>query len=216
MTGKEIYKIWAPTGAKWVDWVRPVPFVGINESFEGYEVDEFLIPKINYIKGAISDMAIIIDLPGNTSIKEGIALARIGFRPIPIYNGTDEQNGATATVDNRTIKMGLIKGALELEKIGIPDNAPPAFLLDTNRMNRYKMNPSVFDNSWDIYAQDMPSAEYFLKNGINKIMVRGESIQKDLKKILYTFQTKGIQIFWINEYENIKQVRLIKPKEKDF
>ena len=216
MTGKEIYKIWAPTEAKWVDWVRPVPFVGINESFEGYEVDEFLIPKINYIKEPISDMAIIIDLPGNNSIKEGIALAKIGFRPIPIYNVTDEQNGATATVDNRAIKMGLIKGALELKKIEIPDNAPPAFLLDTNRMNRYKMDQSVFDNSWDIYAQDMPSAEYFLKNGINKIMVRGESIQKDLKKILYTFQTKGIQIFWINEYENIKQVRLIKPKEKDF
>lgn len=179
MTGKEIYKIWAPTEAKWVDWVRPVPFVGINESFEGYEVDEFLIPKINYIKEPISDMAIIIDLPGNNSIKEGIALAKIGFRPIPIYNGTDEQNGATATVDNRAIKMGLIKGALELKKIEILDNAPPAFLLDTNRMNRYKMDQSVFDNSWDIYAQDMPSAEYFLKNGINKIMVRGESIQKD-------------------------------------
>ena len=211
MTGKEIYKIWAPTEAKWVDWVRPVPFVGINESFEGYEVDEFLIPKINYIKEPISDMAIIIDLPGNNSIKEGIALAKIGFRPIPIYNGTDEQNGATATVDNRAIKMGLIKGALELKKIEIPDNAPPAFLLDTNRMNRYKMDQSVFDNSWDIYAQDLPSAEYFLKNGINKMIVRGEAIQTDLQKILYSFQQKGIIIYLTNGYENTQKVILKKP-----
>ena len=29
MTGKDIYKIWAKEGAKWVDWVRPVPFIGI-------------------------------------------------------------------------------------------------------------------------------------------------------------------------------------------
>lgn len=27
MTGKDVYKIWAPVGARWVDWVRPVPFV---------------------------------------------------------------------------------------------------------------------------------------------------------------------------------------------
>ena len=38
MIGKEIYKIWAPTNKKWVDWVRPVPFVMIDEN---YKVNEF-------------------------------------------------------------------------------------------------------------------------------------------------------------------------------
>ena len=152
--------------------------------------------------------AIIIDLPGNDSIEEGIALARMGYRPVPIFNGTDEQAGAIATVDNNCIKLGLIKGALELEKIKISDNAPPAFLLDTNRMNRYKMDFSVFDNSWDIYAQDMPSAEYFLQNGIKKMIIRGEKIQKDLKKILYKFQEKGMEILFTNGYEEPKRVRI--------
>ena len=30
MLGKEVYKIYAPVGAKWIEWVRPVPFVGID------------------------------------------------------------------------------------------------------------------------------------------------------------------------------------------
>ena len=162
MTGKDFYKIWAPIGAKWVDWVRPVPFVGINENLKIYEVENFTIPQINYIQNPTTETAIIIDLPENNSIKEGLSLAKFGFRPIPIYNGTDQQDGAMATVDNKSIKIGLIKGALELQKMQIDKNAPPAFLLDSNRMNRYKMNLSVFDNSWDIYAQDLPSAEYFL------------------------------------------------------
>ena len=34
MTGIDIYKIWAPTEAKWVDWVRPVPFVGIDNNLK--------------------------------------------------------------------------------------------------------------------------------------------------------------------------------------
>lgn len=216
MTGKDIYKIWAPKGAKWVEWVRPVPFVGITKEFQSYEFNNFIIPNINYIKEQTTDVAIIIDLSGNNSIEEGIATTRFGFRPIPIYNGTDEQEGAIATVDNKSIKIGLIKGALELEKIKISNNAPPAFLLDSNRTNRFKMNPSIFDNSWDIYPQDIPSAEYFLKNGIKKIIVRGQSIQKDLRKILYKFQIKGIKIFLADKYENIKEVKLRKVREKDF
>ena len=30
MRGKEIYKIYAPNGTKWIEWVRPVPFVAID------------------------------------------------------------------------------------------------------------------------------------------------------------------------------------------
>ena len=172
MTGRDIFKIWAPSGAKWVDWVRPVPFIEINEDSNKYELNNFIIPKINYIKELYKDTAIIIDLPGNDSIIEGIALSKIGYRPIPIYNGTNEQEGAMPTVDNSIIEYGLVKGALEIEKINLDNNAPPVFLLDSNRTNRYKMNVSVFDNSWDIYDQDIPTAEYFLKNGITKIIIR--------------------------------------------
>ena len=212
MTGRDIFKIWAPSGAKWVDWARPVPFVFMdNEEFKVYTVCNFLIPKLNYIEDFSKDTAIIVDLSDYESITEGIALSKIGFRLVPIYNGTDEQQGAMSTVDNHAVESGLIWGASELEKIKISDEAPPAFLLDSNRMNRFKMNDSVFDNSWDIYAQDLPTAEYFIKNGINKIIVRGEIIQKDLNKILYNFQKAGIKILFTDGYEKPKMVKIKIP-----
>lgn len=221
MLGKVIYKIWSPLGAKWMEWVRPVPFVGINNNFKTYENSNIPIPDINYIPNYIKDSAknkstaLIIDLPGIDSIKEGLAVAKIGFRPIPIYNGTDEQPGAMATVDNQSIKLGLIKGAIELKKMQISNDAPPAFLLDSNRMNRYKMDESVFDNSWDIYHQDMPSAEYFLNSEINQIIVIGEKIQTDLAKILYKYQQKGIKIFLTEGYNEPKEVKVKKPKREN-
>ena len=196
MTGVDIFKIWAPSGVKWVDWVRPVPFVEINYGIETYEIINFINYEIDYLKKIDTHTAIIVDMPGCESIAVGIAIAKLGFRPIPIYNGTDEQKGAMATVDNNAIKVGLIKGAKELQKIKLSYEAPPTFLLDSNRMNRFKMDISIFDNSWDIYAQDIPTAEYFLKNGINKIIVIGEKIQRDLKKILYKFQVKGLKILF--------------------
>jgi len=208
MTGKDIFKIWTPVGARWIDWVRPVPFVSLQDSLATNAVYNFMIPEINYISKPVLNTAIIIDLPGYESVNEGLALAKIGFRPIPLYNGTVEQEGAMALVDNHAIANALIWGASELKKIEMPLNAPPAFLLDSNRTHRFKMSISIFDNSWDIYDQDMPSAECFLRNGINKIVVRGDKIQKDLRKILYKFQQKGITIFHTEGYKSPSEVNI--------
>ena len=211
MTGKDFFEMWAPIGAKWVEWIRPVPFVALDDSFRTNDVCNFTIPKIDYIDDETSNVAVIIDTPGYEGIVEGMALAKRGFRPIPLYNGTDSQAGAMAIVDTKGIENALIWGAFELEKMTIGETAQPAFLLDSNRTHRFKMNSTVFDNSWDLYYEDMPSAEYFLDNGINKIVVRGEKIQKDLAKILYKFQEQGIKIFYTNGFEK-PQVTIIKKR----
>ena len=210
MTGREIFKIWAPVDCKWTDWVRPVPFASINNL---YKIN-FTVPVINYINKMQENTAIILDLPGGDSIKEGLALAMLGFRPIPLYNGTNGQAGATPLVDNCVIENALIWGASELEKLELNKDAPPAFLADSNRAHRFKFNASVFDNSWDLYAQDMPPPEYFIKNQIDKIIVRGDPIQKDLIRILYKFQKAGIIIFFTDGYDEPKVIK-IKERNRD-
>ena len=112
-----------------------------------------------------------------------------------------------ATTDNHLVVMGLILGSLELEKIKITNDAPPVFLLDTNRMNRLKMNKSVFDNSWDVYHQDLPTEDYFLQNGITKLLVISENLSKDLKKIFAQYPHKKIQILLTDGYEKPKCIK---------
>ena len=215
MTGKEVYKIWAPSNAKWTDWVRPVPFVQIDdEDFKVYKTGDFSIPKINYISELMKDTAIIVDLPEHYSINEGIALAKIGYRPVPVFNGTAQTKGSKATVDNHAVEAGLIFGGIELQKIELKQDAPPVFLTDSNRLNRHKLDISIFDNSWDLYHQDLPSAEYFLNSGITKIIVRGNIFGKDLNKILYRHQEKGMKIYFTEGYEKPKEIKLRKIKDK--
>lgn len=215
MTVKEIYQIWAPPGKKWVDWVRPVPFAMIGEHSRQYGFPELTIPRIKPLPQAYADAAIIVDLPGDESVEEGIALAGIGYRPIPIFNGTIEQNGARATVDNHSVGVALCRGAENLFALEISDDALPAFLTDSNRMNRFKMEDGLFDNSWDVYAQDLPTAEYFLHQGIHKIVVVSDAVSKDLKKILYEFQKKKIDIYLTRRYDVIKKVRIHKTFYKN-
>lgn len=208
MIGKEIYKIWAPENTKWTNWVRPVPFVAIDMYNRRNEFNDFYIPQNIFLNSEMKNTAIIIDLPEYQSIEFGIALTKFGFRPIPVYNGTIEQDGALATTNNYSVEPALIWGANELNKIELKQDANPAFLLDKNRTNRYKMNQTIFDNSWDIYGQDIPSADYMKNNDIETVIVIGDSIQRDLRKILYKYQKKGIKIFLSNGYEMPKKVKV--------
>lgn len=194
MTNKECYKIWAPSGKKWTDWVRPVPFIVAQADVKGYHAGELLIPTIGFVDESWKNAAVIVDLPGDEGIEMGLAFAKLGYRPIPIYNGTIEQKNARATVDNQTVGAALLWGAEILKKMEIDAEALPVFLLDKNRLNRFKLDVSVFDNSWDVYPQDLPSADYFLKNGINKIVVISDSLSKDLKAIFKKYKKKDICI----------------------
>lgn len=212
MTGKEIYKIWAPLNKKWVDWVRPVPFVMIDDYYEVNEFCNLKEVKINYLDEIIDGAAIIVDLPGLESITEGISLAALGYRPIPVYNGTLEQKNSKAVTNNYIIGAGLIWGAKVLKNIETKDDAYPVFLVDSNRMNRYKMDESYFDNSWDLYPQDIPTPEYFLKNNINKIIIRSNKINRDLNKIFFDFQKKGIDIYFTDGFDKPEKVILKKVK----
>ena len=209
MRGKKIYKIYAPDGTKWIDWVRPVSFVAID-TYNRKPIVDWLDRKAMFLKKYQQDTAIFIDLPGKESIELGIGLAHMGYRPIPVFNGTDEQQGSQATTNTYLIESCLINGSQKLKNIKLKNDANPVFLLDSYRTNRYRAKESIFDNSWDLYKQDIPSAEYFKQNGINKIIVVGEVIQPDLKKIFLKFQEKGIEIYITDGYIFPKKVKLTK------
>ncbi len=203
---KEIYGIWAPVGKRWVDWVRPVPFLEINTEKKAYQLSDMYVPELSIIEEYDANTAYIVDRPGTESIKMGLALAKLGYRPIPIYNGTTEQSRARATTDNQSVDMGLLWGANLLKEMEFVDNAAPVFLTDTERLNRYKITESVFDNSWDVYSQDLPSGKYLLENGIQKVVILGNAVSRDLRKIVYEYQKKGIVIHWSNGYERPKKI----------
>ncbi|AMC94399.1 hypothetical protein AOC36_10575 [Erysipelothrix larvae] len=215
MNDKDYYKRWAPFGMRWVDWVRPVLFIGLSERAKDTLNVNFSIPKIHYIETLKKDTAILLDMPSYEGVLEGLACATLGYRPIVLYNGTTQQDQAMSLVDNADIQHALIWGTPYLETLTIRHDAPPVFMIDTNRMLRYKMNASIFDNSWDLYNQDIPSPQYFKQQGIDKIIIRSEKLQRDLAKIFYEFQKKGITIYITDGYDAPKVIDIPKPPKKD-
>lgn len=207
MIGKEVYKIYAPKGAKWIEWVRPVPFIAID-TYNRKLLANWVDRKAIFLDKYERNSAIFIDLPGNESVELGISLAKIGYRPIPLFNGTDGNLNSQTIVDTYLIESSLINGSEKLKNIHLDSDANPVFLLDSYRTNRYREKEAIFDNSWDLYKHDIPSFEYFKQNKINKIIVVGKTIQQDLRKIFFKFQEAGMKFYFTDGYVLPKKVIL--------
>lgn len=207
--GRETYRIWAPYQKKWTQWVRPVPFVKMHTAAETYCLQQLSVPDVPKLDIMGKHTALIVDLFGEDSVEMGLAQLKNGYRPIPIYNGVKEQAGTRAVTNNHLSEEALLLGAEYLRNTEISEDAPPAFLTDTNRLQRYKMNEGIFDNSWDVYPQDLPSGKYLVSQDIRHVLVIGRKIAGDLRKILRTYRKAGIDIYISDGYTKEKRVKIL-------
>jgi len=214
MTPEELFAAWAPADSVWSQWVIPVPFAQIVYFDAEPEKSLEILPDLNGFRFD-SDLGIIVDLPGGDSIRYGIALARLGFRPVAAFDGSpgpftaagpphhaaQEDVGharATVVVDMRDLLFTLCATGPILQGISIASSAPPAFLLDSLRMKGdHAPDPRLFDNRWKVFPQDFPSAKFLQEQGVRRILLIQEDAgqpQEDLAHVLLRWQEAGLEI----------------------
>jgi len=185
----EAFETWAPYGARWTQWAKPVLFsTWPKKSF--VQFDDFVI---GWTDQAERNTMIIVDTESGDSVKEGLAYAKLGYRPVPLYNGVRGEDYDNL-IDVEDLQNWLFAGAKVLKDLEISRDAPPVFLLDSRRLKAKTKKRGIFDNRWVVFPQDMPSSNFLKQNGITKIVVRSEHIQMDLAHILYQYQKDGLLI----------------------
>src|SRR6185295_1584833 len=131
--------------------------------------------------------------PGALSVVAGLALAERGFRPVPLYNGTD---GPNPVVKTEGLVRALGAGSQRLKPLTMAPDARPAFLLDSNRLDaRGTADGGYYDNRWVVLPQDFPSANFLRSRGITKVLIiqRGISApSQDLSHVLLRWQQGGL------------------------
>ena len=200
MNNKELFSIWAPSAAeKWTRFAKPALFVkGDDFAFlngpTAISEAPFHIKKLT-----LENTMIVIDLPGATSVENGLRLAKIGYQPVPLFNGIHETKtyGLSSVINNQPIIDGLIQGASLLKDLTINETAGPAFLLDYDR-NKEVQNLDLansYDNRWSVDFEDFPDAMYLKNNSISKIVLWTEAlVQPDLSPILDSYRDAGIVV----------------------
>lgn len=210
----DIHALWAPLDATWTPWVKPVLFAHLDEEstpgpvgvlpawiqagvispLERHAVDAGRDQHPYRRSRGLDDVAVVIDLPGAEGALAGLALAQHRFRPVPLYNA---MMGPSPVLDLQPIMDVLVDGAADLASL--PLGAPPAFLLDADRMGRGRRRElGNFDNRSVCFPTDFPSATTLRSSGIRRALLihsGGERPAIDLAETLVQWQEQGIAFF---------------------
>lgn len=190
MNNREIFAIWAPPASPWSQWAKPVLFSKIEQAAPAQLIRPF--QPIEARQG----VAVVVDLPREMSVAYGLTLARSGFRPVPIYNAV---SGSSEVCNLTNLAGHLLQGAVVLSNLSIPADAPPAFLLDSRRMNiDLPLAPGKLDNRHLVFPQDFPSGGYLKSRKTDEVLLIFENnhlgVADDLRHVLCRWQEAGISL----------------------
>lgn len=185
----ELYDVWAPRDSPWSAWAKPVLFA--NAPWHSFE-DNSTLPDVtafSYLRQA----AVVVDVAGARSVYIGLALAQIGFQPVPLYNGAAAPGGL---INMGVIAEALAAGANRLRRITRRTDQLPAFLLNADRLDHPNsaLLPGRYDNRWAVVPQDMPSASFLRGAGIEQVVLISDRVRDDLAHILYRYQDAGLKV----------------------
>lgn len=210
MNNEECFAAWAPDAVPWSQWAKPSLFIQFAPAIpRGGEESQWASKDVSWVPDARGQGALVIELPGAESVIMGVALARRGYRPIPLFNTCI---GPSAVVPTEGIASLLEAGAREMGTLRLPVDAPPAFLLDSQRMRPpVAPSPGKLDNRWVVFPQDFPSANYLRSRGIGEVVLIHDAaaVQDDLAHVLLRWQQGGLQLLAIDAKERGRPRELV-------
>lgn len=217
MTREDLYEMWAPARSAWSAWAKPVLFASYDVAAEAAAAEQakriaaMIDPAGAQAQGVAtpapakpqdaswapdpaSRTAIVVDLLGVDAVTMGLALARRGYRPVPVFNGNV---GPSALIEMASVREAITTAAPELMDLGLVDEASPAFLIDARREGKGRAaSPGKFDNRWLVFPQDFPSGNLLRSRGFQSAIVcqSGPGMEEDLCHVLLRWQEAGIAI----------------------
>jgi len=195
MDAEELFDIWAPADSIWSKWAKPAIFT--TSASDSRPVSAHPLIDLYSWRLGLGATAAIINLPGADAVIYGLSLAQQGFQPVPLFNSI---NGPAEVYNVSVVKSALTTGAETLRTLAIRPDAPPAFLLDSTRLDG-QAKPGMFDNRWVVFPQDFPSSTYLLAHGIKQvILVQAASlIDRDLGWVLGLWKRAGLEVLLLQQ-----------------
>jgi hypothetical protein len=200
MNREEIYNVWAPPGAAWSPWVKPVLFAHARPLSYYTQFALPAAPATAWMGRADGTRALVLDLPDALGVSLALVAAQQGYRPVPLYNAVPGPAvGAAAVCDVGPILAALSIVTSDLQNLNLPPEGPPAFLLDAARRHGsgVRPTPGMFDNRSVSLPTDFPSANLLISHGVRRaVLIQLDRLepQEDLAHTLLRWQQAGIAI----------------------
>lgn len=200
-----VFAAWAPPNIAWSRWAKPSIFAHVSGdtlNTATASISPELFQSAIYPPSK-DRCALVIDLPGPQAVNAGLVLARCGYRPVPLFNSCPPDVSDTlamigAAVDARAVLDALVRCAADLAAITLPDDAPPAFLLDAQRRAPGTfISERMFDNRSVVFPSDFPSGTFLRAQGIRAVRIVHDpstAIGEDLRYALRHWPKENVAV----------------------
>jgi hypothetical protein len=216
LSPQQLFDLWAPSRSPWSPWVKPAIFATMRGVAEPADVAALAVLDVGWAPRAAERIALVIELPGVTAVRVGLALAAVGYRPVPLFNTTCDE---PAVRPAQPIADELATAPTVPALGTLPDDAPPAFLLDSDRMREDRRpDPDVYDNRWMIFPQDFPSATFLKQCGITGVLLvsGGAAPAADLVHVLRRWQEARLPLTGTTPAAQARPAPLSVPRPRGF
>lgn len=213
LTNEVCYAIWAPDDSPWSVWAKPVPFTRLDVDGTQQCDPAFKPGSEPPLPAFEQDLAIIVDLPGDDAVRAGFDLARRGWWPVPLFNAT---NGPKPLVNVVPCVSLLRAGGEILQRVDRKPGAPPAFLIDADRMTGNPV-PGSYDNRSMVMPQDFPSATFLRSRGIREVLLiqkKAGEPGEDLRHVLLRWHEAGIRLHAISPGLGQRAELVVRPPSR--
>ncbi len=232
MKREEIFEAWAPPGRPWSNWVKPVLFANMDIKALWCRPQPEAAPEVAlpWLNGVTARAAIVVDVPSSIGVAIGLKLAELGYQPVPLYNaapGPTEPVSINPALGSASLPVSMVDmhpvldalwfGAQRLQRIHLPVDCAPVFLLDSRRRTGEGCAVAGrFDNRSVSFPTDFPSANFLQAQQIgHAVLVQfdGGQPQSDLAHTLLRWQEGGIAISSValNSPSAPTPIRVIQP-----
>lgn len=201
-----IFGAWAPASCPWSPWVKPVLFAHLPRPILPDRI--VAPPTLAWQRALPPDCALVLDLPGATSVTTGLSLLARGFWPMPLFNACPPSileygAGAIPAVLVEPILDALVEGVPLLTSTAISAKRAPAFLLDSHRAAANRpVQAHIFDNRSVVFASDFPSATVLRTQGCERALIVHDAtlpVGDDLRYALRHWRAGGIGLETITD-----------------
>lgn len=203
---ERLFDVWAPDESPWSAWAKPVLFSYCDHVSTMSATARTAAPSMtatrtveielahDALPPASMETALVLDLAGAASIRAALVAARAGWRPVPLFNCA-AGSSAPDLIGVDALLEALVDATGELATISLGPDAPPAFVLDADRL-RGEPRPRLYDNRWIVFPQDLPSGRALRSHGIERVIWVGRSVRllHDLRAILRSWKREGLTI----------------------
>jgi hypothetical protein len=144
------------------DQIMPISTPDMTEAYaRGRAVGEDFIRNAENSR----ETALIVDLPGRDAVAFGAGVADAG-RLVTTFDNFPHPLGVTPSHETLAAML-FYAGEVDAKQSSLNTDAPPVFLLDSNRLANYTDADSQFDNR---YLAKLPSREKLQERGVKNVL----------------------------------------------